>query len=322
MSGHVLPFFGIAGAELRWCEAAVDQHRGGEDCATSSQHVGGEVHLVIDRAIEPAGGHGVGAIAVHDVSRDNAGAAEANANGFGPGGEFALFAEVTDFLVDFFRHLVEKGVALQHQPNIVVTLEERGDRAQRAGTHQVVVAHKKAELAGGLLDQAADIAVVAEVGFVFAIAQRPGITPGIITRDGGNLLALGGDVFADDDLEIAAVLGVDGVEQRRQMPRPVVGGNADGEFHWRGAHAFSQAPVAGWNCLRMRAGIPPTIAPGGTSPRTTELAARIAPLPMLAGPTTTTLSPIQTLSAITTGPPPPSWRWVGGSEGGLCAAPL
>src|ERR1022692_5314381 len=126
MSGHVLPFFAIAGAELRRCEAAVNQHCWGEDRAAGGQHVGGEVHLVIERAIEPAGGHGVGAVAVDDVSRDDAGAAEADADGLRSRCKFTLFAEVTHLFLYLLRILFEPGIALYDEPDVAVTLEQRG----------------------------------------------------------------------------------------------------------------------------------------------------------------------------------------------------
>src|SRR5450755_1832004 len=150
-----------------------------------------------------------------DISGDNAGAPETDADGFGTGRELALLGEVAYFLVDRFWNFIKPGITLQHQPHVSVTLQEAGDRTQRAGAHQVVVTHEEAELASGVLYQAAEIAIVAKIGFVLEVAQRTGISCGVVARDGGNLISLAGQVFANDDFEISAVLGVDGVEQRR-----------------------------------------------------------------------------------------------------------
>src|SRR5208283_872236 len=104
------------------------------------------------RAVKLAGGHHLSAVPVDDVARDDAGAPEADADGFGSGGELALLGEIAYFLVDLFRDFIEPGIAFQHQSHVFVTLEEAGDRTERAGAHQVVIAHEEAELASGPLN--------------------------------------------------------------------------------------------------------------------------------------------------------------------------
>src|SRR5579862_1545350 len=105
------------------------------------------------------------------------------------------------------------------------------------------------------------------------------------------------------------------------MVRPIVGGNTHGEELARFTHALSQVPVLELKILTGLAGAPATIVFEETKPRTTEFAATIAPLPIVAGPRITELSPSQTFSPMITGPPPPSSRWAGGSSGLLCRSP-
>ena len=115
----------------------------------------------------------------------------------------------------FGGQLIEPGVTFQHESDIGVTAENAGHGAERSGTHEVVVAHEEAVLAGSLLDQArADVGIVTEVEFVLVVAKGSWVSSGVITRDGSNLQALRSGILADHDLEIAAVLRVDGVEQR------------------------------------------------------------------------------------------------------------
>src|ERR1700692_2375457 len=96
---------------------------------------------------------------------------------------------------------------------------------------------------------------------------------------------------------------------------PIVGRNADGKKLASFGHALSHVPVLGLKILMGFAGAPATIVLEGTTPRTTEFAPTIAPRPMVAGPMITELSPIHTFSSMTTGPPPPNSRWIGGCSG-------
>src|SRR5450631_2891009 len=144
----------------------MDQDAGSENCASRGKDDSGEVHLVVQRPVKLIRGNRERALPMDDISGDNAGAPETDADGFGTGRELALLGEVAYFLVDRFWNFIEPGITLQHQPHVSVTLQEAGDRTQRAGAHQVVVAHEEAELASGFLYQAADIAIVAKIGFV------------------------------------------------------------------------------------------------------------------------------------------------------------
>ena len=161
-----------------------------EHRAAIDQHVGGKVHLVVERSIELCRGCRPGGFPVHDVSGDHARAPKADADGFGSGGELALLGEVAYFLVDLFRHIVEPGIAFQHQSHVLVALEDAGDRTQRAGTHQVVIAHEEAKVAAGFFDETPDVCVVAEVCFVFVVAQRAGIALRVFACNRGDLLGV------------------------------------------------------------------------------------------------------------------------------------
>src|ERR1700693_2981595 len=99
------------------------------------------------------------------------------------------------------------------------------------------------------------------------------------------------------------------------MVRPIVGWDTDGEELASLGHALSHDPVLKLKILMAFAGAPATMVFEGTTPRTTEFAPTIAPLPIVAGPIMTELSPIHTFSPITTGPPPPNKRCAGGSSG-------
>src|ERR1019366_4814583 len=104
--------------------------------------------------------------------------------------------------------------------------------------------------------------------------------------------------------------------------RPIVGGNTDGKKLASLGHAFSHEPVMELKILMGCAGAPTTMVLDGTTPRTTEFAPTIAPVPMVAGPMITELSPIHTFSPMTTGPPPPNKRCAGASSGLLWGCPL
>src|SRR6202035_5879379 len=106
------------------------------------------------------------------------------------------------------------------------------------------------------------------------------------------------------------------------MMHPVVSRNTDGKKLASLDHALSHEPVLELKILMGLAGAPATMVLAGTTPLTTEFAPTIAPLPIVAGPMITELSPIHTFSPMTTGPPPPSRRYAGASSGLLCASPL
>src|SRR5215469_16866181 len=99
--------------------------------------------------------------------------------------------------------------------------EDSSDFAEGSGAHKVVVAHEEAVFAGSLLDEAADVGVVPEVNLVLVIAERSGIALGIFAGDGSDLRAFAGRVFAKNYLEVAPILRIDGVKQRRQMTSAV-----------------------------------------------------------------------------------------------------
>src|SRR5581483_4054903 len=86
-------------------------------------------------------------------------------------GKFLLFFKPPNLLGDVFGIWIKHCVALQYQSHIGIAANYACHVLEGIGAHDVVIAHKKAELAGCSTYQVAKIAIVTEVVFVLEIAN-------------------------------------------------------------------------------------------------------------------------------------------------------
>jgi hypothetical protein len=109
-----------------------------------------------------------------------------------------------------------------------VAVDEISSNGERIRAHKIVISHKEAKLALGLLDKIPDVGVITQIPFVQVKANFMRKLMGVFLRDRLDRFSLRGVVLADYDLKIVKSLSEDGIEQGSKATCPVVGRNTHG----------------------------------------------------------------------------------------------